>query len=292
MDETGAKISALDELTSGASGDLLTLLDISDNDTGAGAMSADGTNKKMTLANLVSSLGALGLIIPTDGWTPFLETCTYASATTFTIAGDYTGTLRKGDKFQLTQTTPKYFFIDDVSYSAPNTTVTIVENELYTLANAAITSPYFSKVDSPQGFPDWLNTKCKVVLTADQAIGATAFTLANFNSEVYDIGSNFNTGTKQFTAPIAGYYTVSVKLAWTTVTADQYYGGALYVNGTRQNTTWSFTHSSSAIFLSGSDTHDIYLDSGDTLEFRAYSTSGSSSIDASYSELMVHLLGL
>lgn len=61
MVETGAKISALDPLTSGASGDLLTILDISDNDTGAGAMSADGTNKKMTLANLVASLKSLGL---------------------------------------------------------------------------------------------------------------------------------------------------------------------------------------------------------------------------------------
>lgn len=88
-----------------------------------------------------------------DGWIPAEETWTYASASTFTISGDKTGKYQKGDKIKLTQTTVKYFYIIGVSYSAPNTTVTVTGGTDYTVANAAITLPYFSKIVTPQGFP-------------------------------------------------------------------------------------------------------------------------------------------
>lgn len=88
-----------------------------------------------------------------DGWIPAEETWTYASATTFTISGDKTGKYQKEDKVKLTQTTDKYFRITNISYSSPNTTVTVDGFGIYTLANATITSPYYSKMDNPQGFP-------------------------------------------------------------------------------------------------------------------------------------------
>lgn len=92
-----------------------------------------------------------------DGWVRAGETWTYASATTFTISGDKTGKYGKGDKIKLTQTTVKYFYIVAVAYSAGTTTVTITGGNDYTLANASITSPYFSKVSGPQGFPEWFS---------------------------------------------------------------------------------------------------------------------------------------
>jgi len=88
-----------------------------------------------------------------DGWIPAGETWTYASATTFTISGDKTGKHQVGDKLKLTQTTIKYFRIAGISYSSPNTTVTVDGFGIYTIANATITSPYYSKAESPQGFP-------------------------------------------------------------------------------------------------------------------------------------------
>jgi len=88
-----------------------------------------------------------------NGWVEADETWTYASATTFTISGDKRGKYQKGDKIKLTQTTDKYFRITNISYSSPNTTVTVDGLGIYTLANATITSPYFSKVETPQGFP-------------------------------------------------------------------------------------------------------------------------------------------
>jgi len=88
-----------------------------------------------------------------SGWIPAGETWTYASATTFTISGDKTSKYQKEDKVKLAQTTDKYFRITDISYSSPNTTVTVDGFGIYTLANATITNPYYSKMDNPQGFP-------------------------------------------------------------------------------------------------------------------------------------------
>lgn len=92
-----------------------------------------------------------------DGWLPTGETWTYVSATTFTISGDKTGKYQIGDKIKLTQTTIKYFSVVEVSYSSPNTTVTITGGTDYTLADATITSPFYSKMENPQGFPSGFN---------------------------------------------------------------------------------------------------------------------------------------
>ena len=57
-------------------------------------------------------------------------------------------------KIKLTQGTVKYFIITAVStYSGGNTTITVYGGTDYDLANAAITSPYYSMMKSPQGFP-------------------------------------------------------------------------------------------------------------------------------------------
>jgi len=89
-----------------------------------------------------------------DGWLEAKETWTYASATTFTISGDKTGKYQKGDKLKLTQTPVKYFYVVGSSFST-NTTITVTGGSDYTLADAAITSPFYSYAETPQGFPDW-----------------------------------------------------------------------------------------------------------------------------------------
>ncbi len=90
-----------------------------------------------------------------DGWVGAGETWTYIAATQFSIVGDKTGKYAVGDKIKLTQTSAKYFYVTAVAYSAVVTTVTVTGGTSYTLANAAITSPYSSKVQTPQGFPHW-----------------------------------------------------------------------------------------------------------------------------------------
>lgn len=93
----------------------------------------------------------------TDGWTASSDTWTYASASTFTIAGvDRTTTFTKGTRLKFTQTSAKYAVVVASSFST-DTTVTIAVNTDYTIANAAITSPYYSYEASPQGYPDWFS---------------------------------------------------------------------------------------------------------------------------------------
>ena len=78
----------LTELTTPASDDLVHIIDVSDT-----TFSAEGTDKKIE----IDSLGIL------TGWIPDTAP-TFASATTFTVAGDMTSRYTKGTKFKATWT--------------------------------------------------------------------------------------------------------------------------------------------------------------------------------------------
>ncbi len=93
----------------------------------------------------------------TGGWITG-ETWTFVSATSFSVASDVTSQYAIGDKIKLTQTTVKYFYVVAVSaFGSGITTITITGGSDYTLANAAISSPFYSKLASPNGFPQWFN---------------------------------------------------------------------------------------------------------------------------------------
>lgn len=106
---------------------------------------------------LINSLPATGSGIPTDGWIAPGDTWTYASADgptgVFTITGvDRTSILQAGMRVKYTQTTAKYGIITSGSFGGGNTTIKIYGGTDYTLANAAITSPFYSPVKAPFGF--------------------------------------------------------------------------------------------------------------------------------------------
>ena len=78
---------------------------------------------------------------------------TYASATTITVASGAAAKFAKGDKIKLTQTTAKYFYVVSIA----DTVLTVTGGSDYTVANAAITSPFYSHASSPIGFPKIFN---------------------------------------------------------------------------------------------------------------------------------------
>lgn len=91
----------------------------------------------------------------TDGWTPSSDTWVYVSASTFKITGaDRTAIFTKGTRLKFTNTTLKYAVVVASSFST-DTTVTIAVNTDYVIANAAISSPYYSYQASPAGYPDF-----------------------------------------------------------------------------------------------------------------------------------------
>lgn len=93
----------------------------------------------------------------TDGWISSSDTYVYVSATSFKITGaDRTATFTKGTRIKLTQTSAKYFVVTSSSFST-DTTVNVTGGTDYTVANAAITSPYYSYSVNPQGFPGFFS---------------------------------------------------------------------------------------------------------------------------------------
>ena len=108
---------------------------------------------------------ATGLDNLETGWTAGVGTWTYASATSITIPSGGTSIYAVGDKIKLTQTTVKYFYVVAVA----STTLTITGGTDYTLANAAITSPYYSHMGAPVGFPGYFNFTVTPTFTAGTA---------------------------------------------------------------------------------------------------------------------------
>lgn len=89
--------------------------------------------------------------VTTGGWIPGSSTWAYASSTTMTVSSAEAAAMAVGDKVWLTQTSSKYFYITGVS----GTTITLNGGSDYTLANAAITAPYWSHAATPKNFPQY-----------------------------------------------------------------------------------------------------------------------------------------
>lgn len=135
-----------------ANGVTIDSLNIKDGklNTNDSVVTANITNKAVTEEKISD-----GWVHGSDGWIDSTQTWTYVSATTFKITGtDVTAQFPVGTKIKLTQTTAKYFYVTAATFST-DTTVTVTGGTDYTLANAAITSPMYSYIATPQGFPDW-----------------------------------------------------------------------------------------------------------------------------------------
>lgn len=118
-----------------------------DNSNIAAAAAIDGSK----LAANSIDIGAKASVF--DGWIAVSDTWTYASATTVTVPSDATTKYSVGDKVKFTNSGAKYFYITAVGA----TTLTLNGGSDYTVANAAITVPYYSKSETPLGFPQWFN---------------------------------------------------------------------------------------------------------------------------------------
>lgn len=128
------------------------------------------------------------------------------------------------------------------------------------ITDAAVTS---SKID-------WttITSTCDVYAYRSSALTTTASTITKlvYNSEVYDVGSNYDTTTAEFTAPVNGYYNVLAALE--TTSSSNTYIMLVYVNGV-QVTRGPSTVSPSAI-TSVLMTDRLRLAAGDKLDIRYF----------------------
>ena len=148
---------------------------------------------------------------------------------------------------------------------------TDVADSTTTLTNKTLTNPTINFTDKAVA----QNVRCSVYLgTASSGITNASFTKIDFDTELYDTGGDFDTANSRFVAPVSGYYLVNMNVTWTTVTADKYYSCAIYVNGSRVEKTWNFTHSSVASFLSNGVSAVVYVGSGQYIEGYVYHAAG------------------
>ena len=115
-----------------------------------------GTDKPSWLADYNADMAAIDSFAAT-GWVPL--PATYASATSFTLPGDWHTLLERGTKIKVTQGTDKYLYVyPDATYSSATglTTVPLIGGTNFSLSNTAISSAYFSKGNGI-GHPDWLD---------------------------------------------------------------------------------------------------------------------------------------
>jgi len=92
-----------------------------------------------------------------DGWVA-APTLTYSAADApvymVTISGDYSAIITAGMRIKLTDDSAvKYFIVVKSAYSEPNTTLTLYGGTDYALSGGAISSPFYSMVKAPAGFP-------------------------------------------------------------------------------------------------------------------------------------------
>lgn len=110
------------------------------------------------------------------GWTYANETWAYASATTITVPSGAASKYQKGDKIKIVQTTAKYFYITAVA----DTVLTVTGGTDYTVANATIETPQYSRASNPLGFPHWFNYTPTYSASASMTFGTVTTTVAKF----------------------------------------------------------------------------------------------------------------
>ena len=174
-----------------------------------------------------------------DGWIS-AGTWAYASATTITVPSGAALIYQKGDKLKLTQTTVKYLYVADVA----DTVLTVTGGSDYSVANAAITSPYYSHADNPLGFPDLFNWTPTLTGGASDLSG---YTEAKFTIKGNTLFFIFQATSKNVTGS-AGTIQITLPLNVTSASSQI----ASYIN---DGSTWVMAH---LALVNGSNIMTLY----------------------------------
>jgi len=124
--------------------------------------------------------------------------------------------------------------------------------------------------------------RCKVYLSAIQYdLIDNTWTVLEFDTEVYDIGNNFNTTTHYFTCPVDGIYLVSFTLFWvnSSIVADKSYTGSIYTIGI---TGWGESVQQSSVtghYLTNEQTKMRSCNKDDDIGLKAKQSTGENTVD-------------
>ena len=115
-------------------------------------------------------------------------------------------------------------------------------------------------------------------LSINQALTNAGWQRINFNTVVFDINTEFNTGTNRFVATKAGYYEVNAGYHTDNQSNTQFYSIGVYKNGTLYQQTTA-NHSNNGV-VNRNINGTVYLAIGDYVEIFAENFQSSVSIDS------------
>jgi hypothetical protein len=96
--------------------------------------------------------------INTSGWTPVFDTWTRTGNHSFAVAGDVTAIYEPGVKLRYKDGGAfEYGVVATSAHAAGTTTVTLLANTSYAMADVAITDRWISRIRQPAGWPEWFS---------------------------------------------------------------------------------------------------------------------------------------
>lgn len=151
-----------------------------------------------------------------DGWVALNTTLTYSSADdpiyVVSSNANLSSVIQVGDKMKFTNNSTTFYGIVHAlgSWSGSAQLITLYGGTDYDVANSAITAPYYSKADSPQGFP---KSKAKWSVTLTNSTDQTQNTPTQNNV--------YNPSSLSIVAPIGVWDTTFIAAGWATSNAAQ-----------------------------------------------------------------------
>ena len=138
-----------------------------------------------------------------------------------------------------------------------------------------------------------ITVKASAYLSSDQSINSAIYDTIELDTENYDVGGNFNTGTYQFTCPIDGFYLVTAALLFSAPVDQKRYELSIAIGGSR----WAsmLTNSSGTVNVSCFVSQIFDLSATQTIELVGWHDSGVAKNARglfSYTYMTVHLLSV
>lgn len=107
---------------------------------------------------------------------------------------------------------------------------------------------------------------------SEHTVADSSWEIVEIDTEDFDTGSDFNTGTYLYTAPVSGYYLIMGQIAYKSPTADKVYYCGIQVNGVLQAS--GLAHAASGSVIHVSSVSIQYVPAGQTIGLWAYQNSG------------------
>ncbi len=140
-----------------------------------------------------------------------------------------------------------------------------------------------------------VQSKCRVYLSATQSnVVKNDYVKILFDTESYDVGSDFDTANKRFVAPVTGYYKVDLNLVISGGDANVTYYPMIYVNGALYQQ--GVTANGAGTTIGGFAGTDAYVVSGQYIEGYVFCVTAGNTADivsaATNTTMSIHLLSI